>query len=153
VGAQAVEAMVTVPNAVNSVMRRNLKKLGEAGFQALLQEVVASMASLLHQHPGATPWFRGAQRRYPSQRATPHLDARIDFDLRTAAPTGNGPKAQARWLAAAYGAFVNKDGTNYQMQMGMHFRYERCPEIRQAKALELVAGAWLACKPLVLLAR
>src|SRR4029077_19712538 len=33
--AQAVEAMVTVPNAINSTMRRNLIELGEAGFQSL----------------------------------------------------------------------------------------------------------------------
>lgn len=153
VGAQAVEAMVTVPNAINSTMRRNLKKLGEDGFQALARQVVTNLTPLLRKHPGATPWFRGVQRRYPSQRATPLLDARIDFDLRTAAPAGDGPKGQARWLAAAYGAFVDKGGANYQMQMGMHFRYERCPSIRQPEALDLVAGAWLGCKPLVDLAR
>ena len=35
IGSQAVEAMVTVPNAVNNTMRKNLVRLGEAGFQAL----------------------------------------------------------------------------------------------------------------------
>jgi hypothetical protein len=34
----AVEAMVTVPNAVNSLMRRNLIGLGEIGFEALAKE-------------------------------------------------------------------------------------------------------------------
>ena len=153
VGAQAVEAMATVPDKVNRVMRRNLRKLGEAGFQALTQEIVTSLTPLLRKHAGATPQLRGVQRRYPSQRATPFVDARIEFDLRTAVPTGDGPKAQARWLAAAYDAFVNKGGMNYQMQVGVQFHYERCPDIRHGDALDLIAAAWLGCKPLIDLAR
>lgn len=153
VGARTVEAMITIPNAINKTMRQNLKKLGQKGFQALAQNIVTNLTPLLRTHDGIVPWFRGVQRRYPSQRATPHLDAWIDFDLRTAAPMDNGPKGQVRWLDAAYGAFINKDGTNYQMQMGMHFRYEHCAEIRQPTALDLIAKAWLGCKPLVDLTR
>jgi hypothetical protein len=153
VGSQDVEAMVTVPNAVNTVMRRNLIKLGEDGFQALAREVVNGLKPLLRSHKGATPWFRGIQRRYPSQKAAPFIDARIDFDLRTAVPSSGPPKTQARWLLAAYSSFVNKEGSNYQIQMGVVFPYERCPELRQIDALDLVAAAWIACKPLVDLAR
>ena len=150
---QAVEAMVTVPNAVNNVMRRNLKQLGEEGFQELAREVLNNLKPLLRVHKGATPWFRGVQRRYPSQKATPFIDARIDFDLRTAVSSGGPPKTQPRWLSAAYGSFVNKEHSNYQIQMGVLFRYERCPELRHADAIDLIAEAWLACKPLVDLAR
>ncbi len=89
----------------------------------------------------------------PSQRAVPFVDARIDFDLRTAIPSGGPPKTQPRWLAAAYSSFVNRENTNYQIQIGVVFRYERCPELRKTDALDLIAGAWLACKPLVDLAR
>ncbi len=153
IGAPAVEAMVTVPNAVNNAMRRNIVKLGESGFQELATQVVKNMKGLLQKHPGATPWFRGIQRRYPSQRATPFIDARIDFDLRTAIPTSGPPKAQPRWLSAAYGSFVNKENTNYQIQMGVVYRYEHCPEMRQPDAINLIAEAWLACKPLVDLSR
>jgi hypothetical protein len=39
------------------------------------------------------------------------------------------------------------------MQMDVIFRYDQCPEMREPSALELVAKAWLACKPLVDLAR
>jgi hypothetical protein len=63
------------------------------------------------------------------------------------------PKAQPLWLSAAYGSFVNKKDTNYQIQMGVIFRYDRCPELRQTNAVDLVASAWLACKPLVDLTR
>jgi hypothetical protein len=149
VTARAVEAMVTVPNAVNRAMRRNITALGEDGFQALAEEIVGNMKALLRKHPGATPWFRGVQRRYPSQRATPYIDATIDFDLRTAVRLPNAPKLQPRWLAAAYGSFVEKEGTNYQIQIGALFRYERCPELRRPDASNLIAEAWLACKPLV----
>jgi hypothetical protein len=151
--AQQVEAMVTVPNAVNSTMRRNLIELGEDGFQQLASRVLKNLKPLLRSHPGAAPWCRGVQRRYPSQRATPFIDARIDFDLRTAIPESGSPKAQPRWLSAAYGSFVHKEGSNYQMQMGVLFRYDQCPELRNPNALDLAAMAWLACKPLVDLAR
>jgi hypothetical protein len=60
---QAIEAMVTVPNAVNSTMRRNLVELGEAGFQSLVKGVVKNLKPLLRSHPGAAPWCRGVQRR------------------------------------------------------------------------------------------
>jgi hypothetical protein len=83
----------------------------------------------------------------------PFIDARIDFDLRTAVPSSGAPKAQPRWLSAAYSSFANKEGSNYQIQMGVLFRYERCPELRRADAIDLVAAAWLACKPLIDLAR
>ncbi len=151
--ANGVEAVVTVPNSVNSTMRRNLIKLGEHGFEALTRDILVNMKPLLRRHKGATPWFRGVQRRYPSQKATPFLDARIDFDLRTAVPSSGPPKAQPRWLSAAYGSFAHKKGANYQIQMGVIFRYERCPELRHEDSLELVAASWLACKPLVDLTR
>jgi hypothetical protein len=67
VTSKAVEAMVTVPHAVNNVMRRNLVTLGEAGFQVLAKEVINELKPLLRNHKGATPRCRGIQRRYPSQ--------------------------------------------------------------------------------------
>lgn len=151
--AQAVEAMVTVPNAVNSTMRRNLVELGEAGFQSLTTEIVKNLKPMLRKCPDAAPWGRGIQRRYPSQRATPFIDARIDFDLRTAVPQSGSPKEQPRWLSAAYSSFVHKAGSNYQMQMGVLFRYDRCSQIQKPDALDLIAEAWIACKPLIDLAR
>ena len=52
-------------------------------------------------------------------------------DLRTAvpdsAPPKTQPKAQPRWLSAAYGSFVNKGGSNYQMSLGVVFPYEQLP--------------------------
>ena len=39
------------------------------------------------------------------------------------------------------------------MQVGVMFRYEACPELRNKSAIDLLAQAWLACKPLIDLAR
>ena len=61
----------------------------------------------------------------------------------------NAPKPQPRWLAAAYGSFAEKEGTNYQIHIGALFRHERCPELQRPDASDLIAEAWLACKPLV----
>jgi hypothetical protein len=145
---RAVEAMVTVPHRVNNQMRRKLVSLEEAGFQALIEQIVARMNPLLKKQKGATPWFLGLQRRYLSQRATPFNDARIEFDLRTA--TDDGPaKTQLKWLSAAYGAFVDKEGSNYQIQVGVVFPYQACRELQYDSAIDLVAQAWLACKPLI----
>jgi hypothetical protein len=152
IDSRAVEAMVTIPHNVNALMRRNLRSLKEAGFQSLIGDVVTRMKPLLQTEKGATPWFRGLQRRYPSQRAAPFNDARIEFDLRTAIE-GGPPKTQPKWLAAAYGAFVEKEGSNYQIQVGVAFRYEACPGLRAESAIDLLEQAWLACKPLIDLAR
>ena len=145
--------MVTVPNSVNTRMRANIRGLSEERFQALTAEVVANLKPLLRAHKGIAPWFRGVQRRYPSQKSPPFVDARIDFDLRTAVPSSGAPKSQPRWLSAAYGSFINKRGSNYQIQMGVVFRYDKCPELAHSNALDLIAKAWLACKPLVELGR
>lgn len=145
---RAVEAMVTVPHRVNTQMRRKLVSMEEAGFQALIEDIVARMSPLLKKQKGATPWFLGLQRRYLSQRGTPLNDARIEFDLRTA--TGDGlPKTQPKWLYAAYSAFVEKEGSNYQIQVGVVFPYQACRELQHESAIDLLAQAWLACKPLI----
>ena len=151
VSSQAVDAMVIVPNDVNNVMRKKLKKLGEAGFRALAKDVVHCLEqkNLLRDHGGPTPWFKGLQRHWQSRGAPPFVDARIEFDLRTAIPSGGLIKAQPRWLSAAYGSFVDKENSNYEMQIGVQFRYERCPELKRAEAIDLIASAWLACKPFI----
>jgi hypothetical protein len=151
--ADRVEAMVTVPHSVNGTMRRNLVGLGQEGFYELVRTVIDNLAPMLRDHPGAKPCFVGVQRRYPSQRAVPFNDATIEFDLRTAVAASGPPKSQPRWLEAAYGSFVDKRGANYQIQIGMVFPYEQCPQLRRPDAIALVEAAWLACKPLIDLAR
>lgn len=152
INVNSVEVTVTVPNAVNNEVRRKLIALKEEGFRSLVAEILNNFAPLLRDHPGALPWFRGVQRRYPSQRAKPFIDARIEFDLRTAIPSSGPPKTQLRWLSAAYDAFINKEGSNYQIQVGIIFPFETCPGLNQPEAIDLIAAAWIGCKPLVKLA-
>ena len=150
----SVEAMVTIPNAVTGAVRRKLIDLGEDGFRALIKEIVENLSSLLAKNPGAQPLMRAVQRRYPSQRSKAIRDARIEFDLRTALPypaaiERKSPKVQHQWLSATYAAFSNKRGANYQVQVGVVFPYDRCPQIRTPEALRLMLDSWLACKPLI----
>ena len=153
INTHSVEAMVTVPNAVNNIMRRNIIELKEDGFRSLVTVIVGNLAPLIRDHPGALPWFRGVQRRYPAQRAKPFIDASINFDLRTAVPSSGPPKTQLRWLSAAYDAFINKEGSNYQIQIGVIFPFEKCPALCHPDAVDLFAAAWIGCKPLIKLAR
>lgn len=153
VNADRIDAMVTIPNAVDRKIFRNLANLGEAGFQNLVEDIVQRLAPLLAKESGALPWFRGVQRRWPSINAKPFLDARIEFDLRTAIPESNAPKTQPLWLAAAYGGFTNKRGSNYEFQIGVYFPYDRCSKLRQPDAIDLIAESWIACKPLIDLIR
>jgi hypothetical protein len=148
-----IEAMVTFPHRINATTRRQVRAMGEHRFQEIVGAVVREFAPLVRKHRGIAPWFRGVQRRYPTQRSTPILDARIDFDLRTAIRASGPPKVQPFWLSAAYGAFVKKAGSNYQVQIGAVLRYDRCPELQGPEAIDLIARSWLACKPLVDIAR
>jgi hypothetical protein len=148
---QQVEVMVTVPNSVNSRLRRDLARLGEDGFRDLVGEILGNMKALLKDQRDAVPWFRGVQRRFISRRSS-LTDAQIDFDLRTAFPS-KGPKTQPLWLSAAYGALTKKKGSNYQVQIGVLFKYDKCPAIRTLQAIDLVAKAWIACNPLLKLTR
>jgi hypothetical protein len=152
VASTLTEAMVTVPNAVNVETRKELVRLGPAGFQALIEQIVANLSPVLDGCTGAVPVFRGQQRRWMTRSGPPVGDAMIEFDLRTAVP-GGPPKRQPRWLSAGFGSFLQKEGANYEFQVGVRFPHERCPELRNPEAAALIAAALVACKPLTDLAR
>lgn len=150
--ADAVVAMITVPNSIKTQIRNRIRDLGYGGFQLLIARVLENMRALLESHPGASPRMKGIQRRYASQRGPIFVDAEIDFDLRTAIPDSGDPKLQQRWLEAAYGSFTSKQGANYQIQLGVRFPYKLCPALKEEGASDMIARAWLACRPLVELA-
>ena len=145
----AVEACLTIPNAVCSHVRNKIVGLGEEGFVEKVESIVENLKPLLKKNPGAIPWFRAVQRRFPAMGAEPFNDAKLEFDMRTALPSVGPAKTQEIWLSTAYSAFVNKRGTNYQMEIGARFPYERCPKLRELSAIGLVADTFLACAPLV----
>ena len=148
-----VEAMVTIPHGVHRNVLKSLRALGESGFRDLVGQVLAYMKGTLPDQSTWVPAVRAMQRRYPSQWALPYVDARLDFDLRTALDADGPPKTQPVWLTAAYEVLSNKRGANYQVQIGVVFPFRTCRAIATAEATALLARSWLACTPLVELAR
>jgi hypothetical protein len=146
-----VEAMVTVPHGVNSSMRRALLDLEEHGFANLLKAILKRMEPLTKS--GVQPWFRGSQRWFPSQKAKAKEHARLEFDLRTAFPSKKPYKTQPAWATAGYQAFVKKNKSNYQFQVGALIPLKECAKMKTPDALSIISKAWIACKPLVDLAR
>ena len=149
VGRLAAEAMVTFPNALRSASRRTLLAPGPERFRRQCEEVLAAMGDILAAEPAARPIMRAVQRRYPSQRAAPILDAALEFDLRTAFPQRkSGPKPQHQWIDALYDAVANKR-SNLQFQVGVSFAYAKCSTMQSEEALDLLARSWLACRSMI----
>ena len=148
IGQERLEAMLTIPNSLNTTAKNRLKHLGEAGFEEVCGQVLDNFSSVFSIENEAAPFMRGIQRRYRSQRDTkPHIDALIEFDLRTIT-NGQGPKNQHQWLAALYDVFSNRN-SNYQIQIGAVFRYDLCKTIGTADALILIEETWCACQPII----
>lgn len=152
IGSEGAEAMVTVPHRINTKAKNKIKALGKDGFRDLCKEILENMRVLMTDVPGAVPTVRGIQRRYPSQKSIPFIDALIEADLRTAFENSGVPKYQPQWLDAVFDAFVHKN-SNYQFQIGVYFKHGQCSEIYRDNALDLISRSWLACEPLISLCR
>jgi len=150
--ANELSISITVPNGVSGPVRRNLMSLGTTGFQEVITKIVGNMEAIEGWGRDMKPWFNGVQRHYLSQRSVPTIDARIQFDLRTALPSSgkrakHKVKSQLHWLAAAYESFLEKKGTNYQIQVGAILPYGSSPAISSRRCIKLVSDVWLSCKP------
>ena len=153
IAARRMGVMVTIPDKVEGRVRRALREIGEDEFATLLARVVTNLGPLMSVEPGAVPTLHAQQRRWRHRRAKADMDAELRFDLRTIPGATGQPKKQPLWLSAAYGAFVDKRGSNYEFQIGVEFDYARCAGLRRASAAGLVAQVWLGCKPFVDLVR
>jgi hypothetical protein len=153
IGAQRLGVMVTIPDKVEGSVRSALRQIGEEAFADLLRCVVEDLKPLLHAEAGAVPILHAQQRRWRHRRAKADMDAELRFDLRTIPGATGEPKKQPLWLSAAYGALVDKRGSNYELQIGVDFNYARCTGLQEASAVELIAQAWLGCKRFVDLLR
>jgi hypothetical protein len=147
-----VDCLVTIPHGLVRTARKRLVEVGEEGFQDLLGQVLERMSQVLRIEPLAVPTLRVIQRRYPSQRAKPFVDALLEVDLRTVVERRprlrKQPKKQTEWLQAAFGSFSNKN-SNIQMQVGVVFPFERCPTLETPRSITLISAAWCACRPLL----
>lgn len=146
-------ALVALPSAMKTRYRKNVLSLGKQGFRDIIAEVEGRLVGTLKGFNGAIPWMEVVQRRYPRGRSIPVVDARIEFDLRTAferAKRGNKatPKHQREWLDTAFSAFENKR-SNLQIAIGALFPYKSCPALNTPRAIDAFAAAWIACGPLI----
>jgi hypothetical protein len=147
-----MHAIVTIPNGIRSDFRRKLLGNGFDAFIGVFSEVLEKFRESLGTVAGAVPWVELVQRRYPSQRSEPFVDALLEFDLRTAFPTRNSvekvPKPQPQWLKSVYDA-LNDRNANLQLAVGVRFPYDRCMATSKPEILDHIACAWIACLPLI----
>lgn len=142
------------PSGMRSQFRRNLKHLGKEGFEQRAMEVASNLIGHLDDVSGAQPWVEVVQRHYKTPSSAPIIDARLEFDLRTALPQSNTQgksnsrvKRQPEWLDAAFKAMANKR-SNLQLAVGARFLHS-CTALHSPKAIDYIEGTWLACKPLL----
>ena len=147
-----MHAIVIIPNGLRSDFRRKLLGRGPDAFIGVFSEVLKKFRESLGTVAGAVPWVELIQRRYPSQRSEPFVDALLEFDLRTSFPargsTEKSPKLQPQWLKSVYDA-LNDRNANLQLAAGVRFPYDRCIATNRREILDHIACAWVACAPLV----
>jgi hypothetical protein len=154
IGEERFYPHLTIPNGIRGPLRKNLLDLKWDGFRAVVADIAERMRRAMKECPGANPTLRLLQRHYLSQKGPSTTDALIQLDLRTALPRGerhrdhSGVKYQPQWLEAAFSAFENK-ASNLQLEFGLWMPYDRCPEVRTRKALDLVVETWLSCRPIL----
>ena len=156
-----VEATITIPDDMNTYQRDKIRNRGEglneedgkANFIELCEKIFEKMKPILKENSGAKPILRGLQRHSPRQGSYELiLDTIIEADLRTVFENNQRIKHQPQWLDVIYDVFCNKK-SNYQVQIGMYFPYNEDTKIKAPNATNLVAGAWLACEPLISLCK
>lgn len=147
-----VQALVIIPNAVRTSFRRALIDGGQEGFCELFRLVLERYRAIPFGKAGVTPVVEAVQRRYPSQRSEPFIDAKIDFDLRTAFEDSFGseasPKRQPQWLVAVFEALSQKR-SNLQLAIGVRFDYTQCSLTQSPEISQRIAECWVAFKPIV----
>lgn len=148
IGRTEVRAMITVPNGLRRESLRRLVGLGPEGFHNLVHDILNRMQPSLAKCKGMEPKLRAVQRRYLTQRAIPFHDAFIEFDLRTGFDGMGPPKTQPQWIDAVFECLAKKN-SNYQFQIGAHFPYRTCADVRSVTILDRMAEAWIACHPIV----
>lgn len=145
-----ISTAITVPHGIKTNFRRNIVDLGFEGFCGLIAEINMNLHKVLSNAKGAAPWVVVVQRRYPSQRSAPIVDARLEYDIRTAfSSRRNQPvKVQHEWLKATYEALAKKR-SNLQVTVGAIFPYRTCAETKSPGILDYIGNTWIACKPLL----
>lgn len=142
-------AVMTIPNRIKGSLRRNLMSGGDKRFKMLIGGVKENLRRNLSPVKGYIPWLQIVQRRYPTQKSAPIIDAKLEFDLRTSFTSKrnkNAVKIQKQWIDTTYQAFFNRK-SNLQITVGVIFPYRTCKKCKAPEILDYVIKAWLSCKP------
>ena len=147
-------AIVAIPHRIKGEYRRRIVQLGQRGFSDLLEEITKRISRALRDDKGAAPWMDVVQRRFLTQRSSAIVDARLEFDLRTAYAISSRRgkrevKVQPQWMNATYDALAKKR-SNIQLGIGASFPYSRSSSVGRPDILDRVADTWIACKPLLI---
>lgn len=147
-----VFVLVTIPDKIRGVYRKNLLHGGKEEFIRTLGDVHQTMNKYLSKVKGASPWIEVLQRHYPSQSAPAITDAILAFSLDTAFPSqvgqNRGVKYQPAWLDLTYDVIAHKKG-NTQLAIGAIFPYKTCNAVRSEEILDHIVEVWLSCKPII----
>jgi hypothetical protein len=148
-----LDAMVTFPHKMSGPSWRGLLRDNFDLFAVLVHEATNGIGRSLRRVDGALPRVVVVQRRYSSISADPVNDVLLEFDPRTAFKTrgkrqrGSVP-FQPQWLEMLYEVLCHRR-SNLQFQIGAFFPYKTCSAVKREDIAALVAGTWIACKPLV----
>lgn len=146
----ATHANVVVPNGVRGGLRRRMAELGEDGFVNMIADLASRLQrTAMRGAEGAYPRAYIVQRRYLSRRGPVVEDAKLDFDMRTAADrTGRGVRPQPEWAQMLFHAIANKH-SNMQFALGATYSHAG-GALRSARdALDQIAHAWIATAPII----
>ncbi len=151
IGPVDAEAMITFPNGMRSVLRKQLRGSSLEEFTGRLEQAGHELTTSLNGLKAYRPTVRLMQRRYKSQKSVPLMDGSIEFDIRAAFGDPNphsGPpiKKQQQWAQAAYDLLANQHA-NIQFQIGVEFHYSKPNELADKGADRYFIDAFRALRP------
>lgn len=140
-----VHAAVTIPH---NLARGPLRNLEENGFLELLRRCAQELLEVCRRSgEGARPTLELSQRHFRSRGSSGTQDAQMVFDLRTLVRRPKSKvKVEEDWARFAYELWRNRS-SNMQMGVGADFPYGPATQ-DPGRILDVVAGTWLACRPL-----
>jgi hypothetical protein len=150
-GSTSVSAHITIPNGVKSGIRARILGEHPQDFVRLISEVFAGFLPIVRKSQGI-PRGLVVQRHYKTQRSPATVDSQLAFDLRTAIKVsrtaGGRVKHQPEWLYATYEALKSRR-SNLQLQVGVEFPYDKCPDANTSAIVAHIRDVFIACAPLI----
>ena len=143
-----VSVAITVPDKLKGGIKSRLKKVSKDEFGKMLAKIEKNLRKCIKKDSGIKPIIYISQKYFKSLNSNPMIDGRLEVDLRTLVNDDKtGLKHQPMWLDAIYNILIHKR-TNIQFGIQIRFPYS-AKNMRSAKALDVMADAWIAMKPML----